>query len=142
MKYLVSIFFLSVVVSCASTTGPVVIRDSSPSLKDSTRTTDGNAVAVAQPVIPAKQSPQPPLLESIIQQANEVLALGDTNKSIALAEKGLRIDRKQPRLYLVLAKAYLEKNNQQQSRFFAQQGLRYRSVDKMIESELRQLARQ
>jgi tetratricopeptide (TPR) repeat protein len=116
-----------VVSACTSTRGPVTIRETgAPPLIEST--TDSGAkpqVAIVQPVVPDKQKSLLPLVESRVVQANNELQRKRYEQAINLAEQGLRIDRKEPRLYLVLAQAYQSLANKQQAVYFAKQGLRY-----------------
>lgn len=110
--------------ACSSPTGPVNIRDTNPSsqLNDN----EGLNIARLQPVVPDKQEQSSiPIVKQFIDRANDALASGQADRAIEFAERGLRIDRKESRLYLVLAEAYRSKANNKQSRYFAKQGLRY-----------------
>jgi len=122
--------------SCVSTTGPVTIRDSAgePSYKDSRKSADNNPsgqlegqidVAVLSPVRPDAKKTVVPIIDRLVSQANRQVQAEDYRKAIITAERGLRINRKEPRLYLALAKAYRRLQNTRQSSYFARQGLRY-----------------
>lgn len=66
---------------------------------------------------------------SLIDQARQAYEQGEYNAAIAIAERGLRIDRREPELYLLLAQSYLQLARPDQARQFAQQGLRYSPPD-------------
>ena len=78
-----------------------------------------------------------PLVEQLILQANMALDKNQYEQAISLAERGLRVDRREPRFYLVLAEAYDLLNKAQQANFFAQQGLRYTGKSDEISLKLR-----
>lgn len=50
---------------------------------------------------------------------------GEWHGAIATAERALRIDRRQPQIYLLMAKSYRALGDTRQARQFAEQGLRY-----------------
>ena len=125
-----------VFIGCSSSTGPVDIRDMAT--PPEATTTDGEQVAMVQPVRPEIKASQVPLVERLIDQSNQSLANNNFDQAINLAEKGLRIDRKEPRLYLVLAKTYTAKGNRQQAIYFAQQGLLYTGKRQAIYKQLKQ----
>ncbi|HMW70483.1 MAG TPA: tetratricopeptide repeat protein, partial [Cellvibrionaceae bacterium] len=50
---------------------------------------------------------------------------GNYQTAISTAERGLRIDRRAPALYLVMAQSYLALNQPTQAAQFANQGLRF-----------------
>lgn len=86
---------------------------------------------------PMIQSPEPqeetvewvpernPAVDGLIEQAGLAYQTGDYQGAIASAERGLRIDRREPALYLLLARSYLELAQPRQADEFARQGLRY-----------------
>lgn len=86
---------------------------------------------------PLIQSPEPqeesvervpernPAVDGLIEQAGLAYQTGDFQGAIASAERGLRIDRREPALYLLLARSYLELAQPRQADEFARQGLRY-----------------
>ena len=116
-----AVAFLWLTTACTPTSGPVVIRE----------TVIREAVIheadskIVRPVTPDESQTMLPFVENLVAQAKRSLAIQDYEQAINLAEKGLRINRKDPRLYLLLAKAYREQHEQQQSIYFAKQGLRY-----------------
>lgn len=66
---------------------------------------------------------------SLIDQARMAYQQGDFEAAIATAERGLRIDRREPEFYLVLAQSYMSLSKPEQARQFAQQGLRFSPPD-------------
>lgn len=66
-----------------------------------------------------------PAVDGLIEQAGLAYQSGDYQGAIASAERGLRIDRREPALYLLLARSYLELAQPRQADEFARQGLRY-----------------
>jgi len=75
----------------------------------------------------AAPSPRPsmPVIDRLLADAQSQYQSGQVEQAIATAERGLRIDRRVPELYLVLARGYRRLNNPDQARQFAEQGLRY-----------------
>jgi len=120
-SYLLIVLYL---VSCSS--GPVPVRDtvtvpnpSDPSLRE----TPGKTAAV-------------PLSSELKQRAEQNLQHRRWEQAILLAERGLRIDRKEPFFYWVLSTAYQQLSKIQQSIDFARQGLRYVSGDSGLKNQL------
>lgn len=129
---------LVLLAACTTTSGPVVIRYTRSVVDTSNEAT----VAIAQPVVPEKQQSSIPLIERLAVQSNQALNDKEYNNAINLAERGLRINRKESRFYLVLSKAYRWLENQKQSVYFAKQGLRYTQKQHSIYSELKRLSQQ
>lgn len=114
--------------ACSVIPGPVVIRESSsPVVIDEPAPVEDpdNVVVNARPISPDQSRQSIPVVDTLAQQADNQLEEGNFDRAIDLAEKGLRIDRKDPRFYLVLASAYHQLNDKSQSASFAKQGLRY-----------------
>lgn len=150
-------------VACSAVNGPVVIRDAgdvsrtvvlpdsadqdnkqsnTPAHTQDNATIGNEAAPSIRPVSPNKKTmSSSPLKEKLLQQAEQKLK-EDTQASaqaaIVLAERGLRLDRKDPRFYFILASAYNRLGNQTQSVFFAQQGLRYTDKNSRIYQKLEQ----
>lgn len=131
--------------ACTRSTGPAVIRDAVPpgAGQKTARQPEstGESVAMLQPPVPGQQPAAIPLVEQLIRRANQELDNHNFERAIADAEHGLRINRREPRLYLVLAKAYEQLANQKQSTHFARQGLRYAARDSDSYRSLEALAR-
>jgi tetratricopeptide (TPR) repeat protein len=64
-------------------------------------------------------------LGSLVSQAQAAYKAGNYQTAISTAERGLRIDRRAPALYLVMAQSYLALNQPTQAAQFANQGLRF-----------------
>ena len=77
-----------------------------------------------------------PIVERMVNQAESALQARDWPQAIELAEKGLRIERKEPRFYWVLASAYAQLSNKKQSQNFANQGMRYVKKDSPLARQL------
>ena len=136
--YTIIVILVLMLIACSSSTGPVTIRGTS----SSTGSLNDSRIQVAkvQPVKPIQELKTTRLIiESYIDQANRALSSGQSVKAIELAERGLRINRKEPRLYLVLAEAYAEKANTRQSVLFAKQGLRYADKKSSVYRQLQWL---
>lgn len=119
-----------VLVGCVSTAPyhlPPVEESSLPG-KELPRTEtplpDEETAPTEQP--PATVAPQPSsAVTSLINQARGQYNARNYQVAIATAERGLRIDRRSPELYLILAQSYLQLAMPQQAEQFTQQGLRY-----------------
>lgn len=61
----------------------------------------------------------------LIADAQRQYQLNDWSAAIATAERGLRVDRRDVRLYLLIAKSYRALGDIDLSKQFAEQGLRY-----------------
>ena len=58
---------------------------------------------------------------------------------ITLAERGLRIDRREPEFYWFLARGYWGLANIKQAKAFAQQGLRFVQQGSLLQQQLNTL---
>lgn len=76
---------------------------------------------------------------SLTQTARNAYQSGDYTSAIASAERGLRIDRREPELYLLLAQSYLALARPAQAEQFARQGLRHSGSDTWVSQALRTL---
>jgi tetratricopeptide (TPR) repeat protein len=147
------LLLLSLLVSCSSTIGPVVIRDSTNvditsidrasvnnRVNTNVSTTSGERIALIDPVAPDAKKLTVPIIERLVEQADQQYRANNYKKAINIAEKGLRIDRKEPRFYLTLTKSYKRLNNNKQAVFFARQGLRYAQKSSPIFLELKRMS--
>lgn len=78
--------------------------------------------------------PQPPqgadlAVNQLLTDARRHLVAQNWEAASASAERGLRIDRREPELYLVLARAYLGLADPHRALEFVRQGLRYANND-------------
>ena len=139
--------------ACASSPKEVVIRDVAGSssiaainhaeidgqakkqsvIEDVSR--ESTPVAI-QPVYSASARQHSPLQKKLLVSAKKELVDNNPREAIVLAEKGLRVDRKDSQFYIILADAYERMGDKQQSMYFAQQGLRYAQKDSREYSEL------
>lgn len=113
--------------ACTSTSTAVSVRDieAAPTEPTVSYRVDAPTQAKSTPVYQERASRSLPIVERIFNDADAALAARQWERAIALAERGLRIERKEPRFYWVLATAYEQLSNIKQSQSFAKQGLRY-----------------
>lgn len=80
-------------------------------------------------------------IQNLISESNQLLAKGEWEAAIAIAERGIRIDRTVPELYLAIARGYEGLADMPRARQFAHQGLRYvaNPDDVEIAEDLRRL---
>ncbi|MEX1032511.1 MAG: hypothetical protein WDZ30_04075 [Cellvibrionaceae bacterium] len=90
---------------------------------------DSDSDATATPPVARPQPPAPvPAVHALSRMLEECRAQVEAQQwqaAIASAERGLRIDRREPELYLLLAKSYWGLADLDRARQFARQGLRY-----------------
>ena len=153
--------------NCASNTGPVVIRDSNtgsrivvdkklekqqrrnkPYQKDSQKVNQNQErnkknIESVKSVIPGAlvSDADLPIKQKLLEQSQGAMKNKKYQSAIAVAERGLRVDRKEPRFYQVLAAAYAAINNNKQSTYFAKQGLRYAKKGSLAYQSLQQWLR-
>lgn len=151
----IMVLLITLLSACANNAGPVVIRNSgntevhvvSPSEDAVSKKAPVDAFELSrpnvQPVEPDKRalSSASPLKKKLMAQSEKKLQEDKPRAAIVLAERGLRVDRKEPRFYQVLAAAYHALANKAQSVYFAQQGLRYANKGSEIYRSLTQLSR-
>ncbi|BFM10263.1 hypothetical protein R50072_04160 [Simiduia litorea] len=78
---------------------------------------------------PAAESPKrSEALSRLIARASEAYQTGDYQTVVDVAERGLRMDRYAPELYLLLAQGYYGLGLSEQAVSFARLGLRYISA--------------
>ena len=91
-------------------------------------------------VVPAVQGRQrSQALVRIIESGAQALRAGECQQAINIAERGQRIDRYAPELYLTLAQGYQCLGQQEQSASFARLGLRYAEEGSAAQSQLKAL---
>ncbi|BFM05731.1 tetratricopeptide repeat protein [Halioxenophilus aromaticivorans] len=82
-----------------------------------------------------------PIEQQFIIAANQAQAQQDWSTAIEQAERGLRVNRRQPELYLILAQSYWQLGESAQASQFARQGLRYLGPgSEVLQLNLRKLA--
>lgn len=134
-------FIVLFLVGCAST-GPWDL----PPVEDTAPPADDRPLEPLPPIddvpvedVPPVQRPQPitnPAVTSLINQARAQYNARNYQVAVATAERGLRIDRRAPDLYLILAQSYLQLALPQQAEQFAQQGLRYAQTGSLVAESL------
>lgn len=102
----------------------------------------GPLVREAPPEEEAQPEPGMAAIQSLVHQARLEYGEGDYQGAIAAAERGLRIDRREPELYLLLAQSYLALARPQQADEFARQGLRFSSPDSVLHQALKAVREQ
>ena len=96
-------------------------------------------IAACAPLRPPLEETPPPeeppqasstaAVVALIDQARQTYERGQYQTSIAQAERGLRIDRREAEFYLLLAQSYQRLGQDDRARQFARQGLRYAPPD-------------
>jgi tetratricopeptide (TPR) repeat protein len=94
---------------------------------------------VLEPEEPEPQAQAGPnsAVASLLSQGRAHYQSGAYRRAIASAERALRIDRRNPAVYLLLAENYQRLGNRGQAEQFAQQGLRYSRDDRTLQAALR-----
>jgi tetratricopeptide (TPR) repeat protein len=127
------LFVVSNLVGCASNVKPeitpVVIEKSTPTPAPEVK----QPVKLVEPVIPeAVPQTRAPIpvassnaTASLVSQARAQYQAKNYQGAIAIAERALRIDRRAPDVYLILAQSYMQLANTQVALQFVQQGIRY-----------------
>ena len=112
-------FFLVISLSACVSTGP-----SEP--------TEPGAVEMDRSKLPPEPNVQPPsarpsarAVDTLVTDSRREYERGDWQAAIATAERALRIDRRQPEVYLIIAKSYRALGDRDQALQFVEQGLRY-----------------
>ncbi len=140
MKY--PVFFVCLLAGCS--VNPVAVENitTRPDVATGTNVEPaGGAQGVRHPgpVEPGTNKPSA-ASDLIAREAEQQFKLGHWSQTVQLAERGLRIDRHNAHLYLLLAKTYAELGNGERSAQFARQGLSYTDVrNKPLRAELESL---
>lgn len=138
------IFIAMQLVGCAGNVKP----ESSAPVVDSTAPAE-TPVAV-EPEVPVVPEPQPVVqqpkvytpppttnaIASLATQARAQYQAKNYQGAVATAERGLRIDRRAPELYLILAQSYVQLANIQLAQQFVQQGIRYAQMGTEVAQSL------
>ncbi len=118
-----------------------VVESSLPAEVPAVVIPDIPAMPVPIPPAPTKQPVQAPAvatnaIASLAVQARAHYQAKNYQAAIAIAERGLRIDRRAPELYLLLAQSYIQLANTQLAQQFVQQGIRYAQVGSEVAQKL------
>lgn len=136
---------LSLMVGCASTTydlPPVSDSDTTDAEEPAQTYPAGEPAPSIDSVEPEAQTPAPvqpstnPAVTSLTNQARAQYNTRDYQAAIATAERGLRIDRRSPELYLIIAQSYVQLAMPQRAEQFVQQGLRYSQAGSAVADAL------
>ncbi len=129
-----TLFIATQLVGCAGhvrpESTPPVIESSEPAVKPEDKLPEKPPEPIAPPpVVPQTQAPVPNASSnataSLVAQAKAQYQAKNYQGAIATAERALRIDRRSPDVYLVLAQSYVQLANTQLAMQFVQQGIRY-----------------
>ncbi len=120
-------------VGCAShvkpEAAPVVIEKSDPLPAPEVKAPVKPVEPVIPEAVPQTRAPVPVASSnataSLVSQARAQYQAKNYQGAIAIAERALRIDRRSPEVYLVLAQSYMQMANTQVALQFVQQGIRY-----------------
>jgi tetratricopeptide (TPR) repeat protein len=118
---------------CASNvkpeTAPVVIEKSAPVTVPEVKVPVKPVEPVIPEAVPQMRAPIPVASSnataSLVSQARTQYQAKNYQGAIAIAERALRIDRRAPDVYLILAQSYMQLANTQVALQFVQQGIRY-----------------
>lgn len=124
---------VSNLVGCASNvkpeTTPVVIEKSTPTPVPEVKQPVKPVEPVIPEAVPQTRAPIPVASSnataSLVSQARAQYQAKNYQGAIAIAERALRIDRRAPDVYLILAQSYMQLANTQVALQFVQQGIRY-----------------
>jgi len=141
------IFMLTQLVGCAShvtsQSTPPVIEKSEPETPPVVSPPEKPVEPVAPPVVPQTKAPAPTASSnataSLVSQARAQYQAKNYQAAIATAERALRIDRRSPEVYLVLAQSYVQLANTQLAMQFVQQGIRYSQAGTELAQALMQV---
>lgn len=127
------LFVVLNLVGCASNVKPevtpVVIEKSAPVSVPEVKEPVKPVEPVIPEVVPQTRAPIPVASSnataSLVSQARAQYQAKNYQGAIATAERALRIDRRSPDVYLILAQSYMQLANTQAALQFAQQGIRF-----------------
>ena len=128
------------VTACVTTSTQTTTGNQTEALETVPVVTNPAPVSTSRPVTPvAKSQPKKamPAVSNMMRQCRQSVSQGRWQNAIANAERGLRIDRREPYFYWTLAGSYQQLGNMPQARNFANQGLRYVKSDQPLAFELR-----
>jgi len=143
------VFVATQLLGCASN---VRTQEELPTVNDSgavPRPEDQLPEKPAEPVAPPPVAPRVPApvvpnassnaTASLVSQARAQYQAKNYQGAVATAERALRIDRRSPEVYLVLAQSYVQLANKQLAMQFAQQGIRYSQAGTDLAKNLAQI---
>ena len=127
------LFVVSNLVGCAGNVKPeatpVVIEQSAPVAVPEVNVPVKPVEPVIPEAVPQTRAPIPAASSnataSLVSQARAQYQAKNYQGAIAIAERALRIDRRAPDVYLILAQSYMQLANTQAALQFVQQGIRF-----------------
>jgi tetratricopeptide (TPR) repeat protein len=127
------LFVVSNLVGCAGNVKPevtpVVIEQSAPVAVPEVKVPVKPVEPVVPEAVPQTRAPIPAASSnataSLVSQARAQYQAKNYQGAIAIAERALRIDRRAPDVYLILAQSYMQLANPQAALQFVQQGIRF-----------------
>ena len=141
-------FVLTQLVGCATNTetrtpAPVVETAppvAKPEVKQPEKPVEPPPVPQA---VPQTQAPAPSAASkavgSLADQARTQYKAKNYQGAVATAERALKIDRRSPEVYLILAQSYVQLANKQLALQFVQQGIRYAQAGSELATSLLQM---
>lgn len=143
------IFIITQLVGCAGhvrpEAEPPIVGSSVPIPRPEDKLPEKPIEPVAPPAAtPHTQAPAAPAASSnatasLVSQARAQYQAKNYQGAVATAERALRIDRRSPEVYLVLAQSYIQLANTQLAMQFAQQGIRYSQAGTELAKTLTQV---
>lgn len=141
------LFVVSNLVGCAGNVKPevtpVVIEQSAPVAVPEVKAPVKPVEPVIPEAVPQTRAPVPVASSnataSLVSQARAQYQAKNYQGAIATAERALRIDRRAPDVYLILAQSYMQLANTQLALQFVQQGIRYAQVGTDLAQTLMQV---
>lgn len=141
-------FVVTQLVGCAShestQSAPPVIEKSEPVAPPVVKQPEKPVEPIAPPqAVPQTQAPVPTASSnataSLVSQARAQYQAKNYQGAVATAERALRIDRRSPEVYLILAQSYIQLANKQLAMQFVQQGIRYSQTGTELAQALMQV---
>lgn len=128
------LFMMAHLVGCAGNVKPQetpeIIEKSEPVVTPEAKEPEKPTAPIAPlEAVPQTHTPAPVASSnataSLVSQARAQYQAKNYQGAIAIAERALRIDRRSPEVYLILAQSYVQLANTQLALQFVQQGIRY-----------------
>lgn len=146
---IIAVFFIATqLVGCASsvhrdTPAPVIDRTPPTPVPETKQPEKPVEPPVIPQAVPQTQAPAPApsskAVTSLVDQARAQYKAKNYQAAVATAERALKIDRRSPEAYLVLAQSYVQMANNQLAIQFVQQGIRYAQAGSDLAQTLKEL---
>lgn len=130
-------YLLPVLLLCGCAAPPYYAPSSGPTAPPSTAPSPPSPDSV--PIAPAIRQPAPAdsAVAGLLDQAKVLHRAGNYQRSLAVAERALRLDRHEPNVYLLLAANYVALEDYQQAQRLIHQGLPLARGEARLESHFR-----